>query len=690
MKKEIISIAVSLALTTSIALPAHAAAENGIFKDIQTSPYRQAILMLNDKNIVSTPIDGKFNPQRHLTKAEAATLLVKSFKLPTIQPQPSEDPNVQKSVRYKDPLGVIDESFTVPSATDITSHWSYYYIEGVLKVRADEVSGGQYMPNSAVTKAKWVDMIVRTVYGADQVVDTADKAVELGIATKEEAISTDLVTREEAAAILAKLIANPDFKVITVFATSDIHSHLEPYKPANANRNIGGLARMNKIINDTREIQPNTLLVDGGDAPYNMNIGNLFEGRSSIDVMNAMNYDAMVLGNHDFDFPVDVMQSNAERATFPFLSANTLYQNEHPEFLEPYIIKEVDGVKIGIIGVTDDESHFYTHPKNVEGISFEDEFESTQETVDAIKDQTDVVIALAHLHGDNPVLPTKVQGIDVEIGGGQDVVEFPQIIEDTWLISPGKHAEVLNQMNLNILDGEMVGLNFAHIFLTENLEEDPVVANIIKDYNDQLGDKMKEIVGKTTVALDGERSTLRLKESNLGNAVADSLRSMTGADIALQNGGGVRASIDAGDITLEEIYAALPFDNTVVMVEASGQTVWDALEHGVSWYPSAAGGFLQVSGLKYTFDASKEVGSRIVEVTIDGKPIDKTKKYKVVANDFLTGGGDLFTMLKDETKLLSKTKSYLRDAFYEYLQKNKSIAPELEGRITVLNPVKAE
>lgn len=685
MNKKLFCYTFCLILLFSLSLPVYAQGE-GTFTDIKSSPYQKEILDLHSKGIISTPTDGKFYPKRNLTKSEAATLLVKAFKLPKIEPMIVNDPNIKKSVRYQDPLGVIDESFTIPSAKDIINHWGYNYIEGLLKVRADEVIGDQYLPNEAITKSKWITMIVNLVYGVEQKVDVAEKAVELGIATKAEATSDELITRQEAVGILARLVTNPNFKVITVFATSDIHSHLEPYKPANAKYSIGGLAKMSKIINETRQQQPNLLLVDAGDAPYNTNIGNLFEGRSTIDVMNAMKYDAMVLGNHDFDFPIHVMKSNAERAQFPFLSANTYDHGQYPEFLKPYVIKEVDGVRVGIVGITDDESHFYTHPKNVEGISFKNEFEAAQETVNEVKEKADVVIALAHLHGDNPVLPAKVTGIDVEIGGGQDVVEFPQLINGTWLISPGKHAEVLNQMNINLLNNKMLGLNFAHIFITENLEEDPAVAKIISDYRNQLDIKMKEVVGKTTVALDGERQTVRLKESNLANVIADSLREMTGADIALQNGGGVRASINAGDITLESVYAALPFDNTVVMVEASGQVIWDALEHGVSSYPGAAGGFLQVSGLEYTFDASKEPGSRIVEVLVNGKPIEKNKLYKVVTNDFLTGGGDKFTMLKENTKLLVKTKSYLRDAFYEYLQKHKTISPQLEGRIKILNP----
>ena len=136
---------------------------------------------------------------------------------------------------------------------------------------------------------------------------------------------------------------------------------------------------------------------------------------------------------------------------------------------------------------------------------------------------------------------------------------------------------------------------------------------------------MADVVGYTEVDLDGERGTVRLKESNLANLIADSLRYVTGADIAIQNGGGVRASISQGAITINDIYTALPFDNVVVMVEMTGKTLWDTLEHGVSWYPSAAGGFLQVSGLEYVFDASREVGNRIQSVTINGKPIDLEK-----------------------------------------------------------------
>jgi 2',3'-cyclic-nucleotide 2'-phosphodiesterase (5'-nucleotidase family) len=220
--------------------------------------------------------------------------------------------------------------------------------------------------------------------------------------------------------------------------------------------------------------------------------------------------------------------------------------------------------------------------------------------------------------------------------------------------------------------------------MSQNLPEDPTAKLIADKYVSKMDDRLNDVIGETAVDLDGERSTVRLKESNLANAIADSLVYLTGADVGIQNGGGVRASVEKGDITIKDIYTVLPFDNIVVVVEATGKIIWDALEHGVSWYPGAAGGFLQVSGMEYTFDASKEAGERIVSVTVDGEPIDMDKTYKLVANDFLTGGGDLYTMLA-ECKEVLRTKHFLRDAFMEYVEDMGVIAPELEGRITILN-----
>lgn len=662
------------------------AAEVYVFSDIANSQYNEAILQLFADGIVNGDVNNEFYPERLLTKAEAAALLVRGFKLSEIEPLIVDNSELEKKFTYSNPLEVITDEFSITSTKDIVNHWGLNYIEGLLKVRADSVVNNEYNPDASITKAKFAELVVKIVFGADTDAGFIDELVETGLIDKDVISSKEFITRGEAAYIVNTILSNPNFKIITVFATSDIHGHLEPYKASGMEREIGGLSKMSKIIKDFRLKQPNTLLIDAGDAPYNTNIANLFEGASTIEVMNEMAYDAMALGNHDFDYPFNVMERNAGNAKFPFLSANTYFEGKYPEFLKPSIIKEVDGVRIGIVGVTDDMSHVYTHPNNVKGIVFKEQFEATSKAVNDIKDDTDIIIALAHIHGNNPILPTKVSGIDIEIGGGQDVVGFPQKIKDTWLISPGKHAEVLNHININMYNNEMLGINFAHIFLTENLENDLVTDKIIEKYKTQLDEKMHDVVGESTVVLDGERATARMKESNLANLISDALIDITGADIALQNGGGVRASIDVGPITMNEVYAVLPFDNTVVVVEATGETIWKTLEHGVSWYPGAAGGFLQVAGLEYTFDGAKEAGSRVTEVLFNGKPIEMDKVYKVVSNDFLTGGGDNFTMLKEDAKEILRTKLFLRDVFVEYLLKVKTVSPELEGRITVINP----
>jgi 2',3'-cyclic-nucleotide 2'-phosphodiesterase (5'-nucleotidase family) len=656
-----------------------------IFTDLSSNPYENAIVGLAEKTGLGTEYGTVFRPKLLLTRAKAALWLDVAFKLPAIEPLKVDKP-VEKSFTYKDPLGVINESFVVASFSDTDGHEYEESIEGLARARIIPISE-QFNPNSPITKGEFVSWIANALYGVDEMytLPVADRLKELGFAGLSMVGSAEYITREEAADLIFSVIGDPKFQTVTILVSTDIHGHLEPYKPVGSDYFIGGMAKMSEYVNQVWETQKELMLLDVGDAPYNTNVANLFEGEPVIRIMNWMEYDAMVLGNHDFDFPFSVMERNAALADFPFLSANTLKDGKHPEFLHPYHIVEYGGITFGILGVTDDESAWYTHPNNVKGITFIDHFEAARDAVAQLKGKVDFIIALAHLHGDNASLSQKVEGIDLVYGGGTDIVAFPQKINDSWLLSSGKHAELISQTNLNFWDGKLLGFTFSHIFLSQNMPDDPVVDLIVDKAVKAMDTRLMDVVGKTSVPLDGERGTVRLKESNLGNVIADSLRYMTDADIAFQNGGGIRVSVPAGDITIKDIYSILPFDNTVVVVEATGKVIWDAIEHGISVYPGAAGQFLQVSGVKYTFDASKEPYHRLISVEYKGAPIEMDKKYRLAANDFLTGGGDKFLMLK-ECKELVRTKSFLREAFYEYFATHPVIAPELEGRITILNP----
>jgi 2',3'-cyclic-nucleotide 2'-phosphodiesterase (5'-nucleotidase family) len=315
----------------------------------------------------------------------------------------------------------------------------------------------------------------------------------------------------------------------------------------------------------------------------------------------------------------------------------------------------------------------------------------------AAKEKPDIIIALSHLHGKNINLPEHASKIDLEIGGGMDVMGQPIIVGNTWVINPGKHAECLNQINLNVVKGKLVGVVFNQIILNAEMPENPGVKSIIDDYVSKMDEKLQGVAGTTLVDLDGERGTVRFKESNLGNAIADSQIAFFSADIALQNGGGIRQSVSAGNITFGDVNGILPFDNKMMVLEMTGKTLWECLDNGVTDY-NGHGHFLQVGGLSYTADIALPEGKRVTKVTLsDGSPLDLTKKYKVVVNDFMAGGGDGFTMINvlnkndpnvplvTDVTVLVTSDLIQRQIFADYLSRNPGISPRLEGRITILN-----
>ena len=469
---------------------------------------------------------------------------------------------------------------------------------------------------------------------------------------------------------------------------------------------MGGSARAAWLFQQAKALNPNTLILDGGDSPYNTDLANISMGKSSVDVMNAQGYDATVLGNHDFDYSFDNLLSLADRADYAVLSANTYWKDgSYPEQFEPYIVKEVGGLDVAIVGLTDDGSKATTHFSNTQDIEFHDQWEVGQEVVAQANEEADLVIMLAHLHGANNEVPTRIHGIDMEIGGGNDTFGRPLNIEDTIVVNPGGVGTCVNQTNLNVKDGELLGYTFNQIILSSDVPEDPEVNAIIAEYQADLDAQMDEVIGQCAVDVAWSSPLVRTQESPLGNLAADALRDYCDADIAIQNGGGIRAGLTAGDVTVGDVFAMLPFDNKVTLIEVTGQTVWDALENGVSGYPETYGQFPQVSGIHYTFDGSKPAGERIVSVTLpDGTPLDMDAWYTLACNDFMCGGGDGYTMFNvlnpdgessnSETavqelpgcKLVYRTNDYYRSVISQYIQEQGTINPQLEGRITILNP----
>ena len=713
MKKRpirILPLSLALAMSLSLAAPVSAASLSDV-----AGPYAQSIEALAEKGVIKGDGTGAYHPEAPLTRSAAASLLYEAFCLVPVFSMEAPAPEANEDGTMPEPLtkqfystettvATLD-AVLMPAAPDAVGTWAETVANTVLEARLMDQIDGAFQGDRTMTRSEFALAVMKAVYGADKDMDFLAQGRADGLLPEGLTLDGTVITRGEAALLLDT--ATRDLTIITTMSTSDIHGNMVPYTPSGSSIEVGGSARAAWLFDEAERRNPNTLIIDGGDSPYNTDLANISLGKSSVDVMNAQGYDATVLGNHDFDYSFDNLLSLADRAEYAMLSANTYWKDgTYPEQFEPYIVKEVGGVKVAIVGLTDDGSKATTHYANTQDIDFHDQWEVGQEVVAQADAEADVVIMLSHLHGGNNTVPTRIDGIDMEIGGGNDIFGRPLNIEGTVVVNPGGVGTCVNQTNLNLKDGEVLGYTFNQIILSSDVPEDAEVKAIIEDYQADLDAQMEVVIGQCASDIAWSSPLVRTQESPLGNLAADALRDYCDADIAIQNGGGIRAGLTAGDVTVGDIFGMLPFDNKVTLVEVTGQTVWDALENGVDGYPTTNGKFPQVSGIKYTFDGSKPAGERIVSVTLeDGTPLDLDAWYTLACNDFMCGGGDGYTMLNvfnpddgnehnSETaaqdlpgcKLVYRTNDYYRTVVSEYIKAQGSIAPALDGRITILNP----
>lgn len=471
---------------------------------------------------------------------------------------------------------------------------------------------------------------------------------------------------------------------VVILYTNDVHCGIED--------NIGyaGVAAYEAAY---EKLGYQVLLVDNGDAIQGGPIGTLSKGEYIIDIMNAVGYDVATIGNHEFDYGMDQFMFLKDKAEFPYVSANFCDLEGNP-VLDAYVIKEVGDYKIAFVGASTPETftkstptyfqdgegnYIYSFSQGEEGKKL---YAAVQAAVDAATAEgADYVIVLSHLGIDAVSVPytssdliVNTTGIDVVLDGHSHSVIPQEVVlnaagEEVLLSSTGTKTENLGALVFNE-DG-----TFSTKLHTESLFKDEEAQAYIDSVKALYEETLNEVVASTEVELTikdpatGERA-VRSAETNLGDLCADAYRATMGADIAFVNGGGVRANIEAGEITYGEILNVHPFGNSACLVEASGQEILDALEMGARAVPGENGGFLQVSGLSYEIDASiptsvvldeeesfVEVAGerRVKNVLVDGEPIDPAATYKLASHNYmLKSGGDGFTMFKDNTLLLDE------------------------------------
>jgi len=474
---------------------------------------------------------------------------------------------------------------------------------------------------------------------------------------------------------------------ITIIHTNDTHARLM------GTDNEIGFAKIATIIKETKEINPNTLVLDAGDTLHGMPIVNISKGENALKVLSAAGYDYMTIGNHDFNYGQERLLELKGMSEVEMLSANVLNENGESLFT-PYAIKEIGGVKIGIFGLTTPETAYKTSPSNVVGLTFADSIEISKKMVEELKDQTDIIIALAHIGLDESSVITSqqiaesVEGIDIIIDGhSHTVLDEGLLVNNTLITQAGEHGKSLGFVNIDLQNGQIASktAELVSAQAVRETAEDPEIVELLEEINESNKETFSKVVASTDIFLDGVRENVRTKETNLGNLSADAVRAAADSDIGFVNGGNIRISLEVGDITFGQLAELFPFGNTVQVKKITGEDLIKVLEHSVSGYPAAQGGFLHVSGMSFEFDPSMEAGSRVIEVTVGDSPLNKGTEYTVAINDFLGIGGDGFTMF-EKYPIYGEVGTY-EEVFAEYLNTNGTKGSEVSGRITVKETV---
>ncbi|POR03044.1 multifunctional 2',3'-cyclic-nucleotide 2'-phosphodiesterase/5'-nucleotidase/3'-nucleotidase [Alkalispirochaeta sphaeroplastigenens] len=471
----------------------------------------------------------------------------------------------------------------------------------------------------------------------------------------------------------------------TILHTNDMHGRIE------AGRFDGmGLDRLAALIEAQRQEKGAVLLLDAGDTVHGLPITSIERGASMVEVMNLIGYDAMVAGNHEFNYGQERLLELAELAEFPILAANITVDADGSSFLPEYVIKEAGGVTVAIFGLATPETLWKSHPAGHRGLTFGHPIEASQRMVAHLQGRADVIVALAHLgfegDYDSRLVAEAVPGIDIIVDGhSHDLLPEGYRVGNTLIVQAEEYNKNLGVVDIVVEDGVVVSATASLITTEEaqNVEPHPGVVALIETIKERQGGLLEQVVGSTEVHLDGERGSVRLRETALANLMLDSMRDAADSDLAFSNGGGIRASIPTGEITRGQVIQVLPFGNQVVSLELTGEQILEVLEIGVAAYPEAAGAFMHWSGLTFSYDPSLPAGERVdpAGVRVNGEALDLSKTYSAATNDFLHAGGDGLGLL---VGLDYSSFGSMDEVLAEYIAANSPVAPEIEGRITVI------
>lgn len=509
---------------------------------------------------------------------------------------------------------------------------------------------------------------------------------------------------------------------LNILHINDFHSRFESITGTDSNCNaeteakgecFGGIARLKTAIDARRGALEgageNVVLLSAGDEFQGSLYYTTYKSKVVADFMNDMGFTAAATGNHEFDDGPAEFARFIETATFPIIGGNFNVAKD-PDLagkLTGVLVLEIDGEKVGIIGATTEDTPEIA--SSGPAVEFEKVATYVRGAAEALEaDGINKIIVLSHIgYTIDQALAAAVPGIDVIVGGHSHTLlsstdekaagPYPTLVKnpagiDVPIVHAGQYGKYLGDLKVTWDDnGNVTAATGAPILLDASVKPDEVFLARVAELGAPIEELKATVIGNATAAIEGSREVCRAMECSMGNLVADALLDRVkdqGVTIAFQNGGGLRASIDAGEITMGEVLTVLPFSNTLATFQVKGADIVAALENGVSQVEDGGGRFPQVAGLKYSWTKAKPAGEgRIIKVEVNEGgawvPLDPAKTYGVVTNNFVRNGGDGYAMFAGDDKNAYDFGPALENVLADFIAKQGGqYTPYTDGRVT--------
>ena len=503
-----------------------------------------------------------------------------------------------------------------------------------------------------------------------------------------------------AALMASSFSALADVKQVTLLHTNDIES---VYEPVDAFWNpdisrIGGIPYLATLINQVRSEEATSFLFDAGDI-FTGSLTKKTQGKLAFDLYSAMGYDAITLGNHEFEYGWKALKETMPRAAYPVLNANIKFEQNDASFAQPYAIIERDGVRIGVVGVMGIDAFYNTMWKgNRKGLTIDDPIEVAQFWVDKIRDEVDMVVVLTHQNKTAPMQTDKEADPEVQRGFDEDYAMAGKLTgvdvifgghSDHGLWQPVVHPETGTIVGLTFGQGKYLGYTKFEIDTdkdqvtllegklipveSDKLQRDEKTGLLI----DQARAQFPEL-NETIANIDETAFRRYYRESNIGNLIADMMRDTGKADIGMISSGSLRVDLNQGPVTLENVMNVFPFTDKLAVVSISSKQVKMLLEYSYT----LPYGLAQFSGIEAKYDSTKAENNRLISLNINGQAVEDSRQYSVATYSYAASGGDGYHVFA-EGKPLSQGEPVMQVLIEQFKARKNIMVPDLGRQIDV-------